>query len=100
MSKRYIDTEEAEKNIRKFLDIQPSELVPRICKKVEDIAVNAVKLTPAADVVEVVRCRDCKYYKAYEPPIEDFDGVCNVNEIECDRDFYCGYGKRSEDDGT
>lgn len=53
MSKRYIDAEEAEKNIRKCLDIQPPELVPSICKKVEDIAVDAVRLTPTADVAEV-----------------------------------------------
>ena len=49
-----------------------------------------------ADVVEVVRCKDCKYYKAYEPPIEDFDGFCTANENEYDKEFYCQYGERKE----
>lgn len=53
--------------------------------------------SPTADVVEVVRCKDCKYYRAYEPPIEDFDGWCTVNENEYDKEFYCQYGERSED---
>ena len=50
----------------------------------------------ASDVVEVVRCKDCKHYRAYEPPIEDFDGWCSVNENEYDKDFYCQYGERRE----
>lgn len=48
----------------------------------------------SADVVEVVRCADCKYYHPYETPIEGFDGCCNVHEIECNKDFYCQYGQR------
>lgn len=99
MSKRYIDAEEAEKNIRKFLDIQPSELVPKICKKVEDIAVNAVKLTPTADVVEVVRCRDCKHFTKGMAI-----GMCKRVEekpiIPCRFDNYCMFGERSKNDGT
>jgi hypothetical protein len=50
-----------------------------------------------SDVEEVVRCKDCKYYRAYEPPIEDFDGWCSVNENEYDKEFYCQYGKKSEE---
>ena len=52
--------------------------------------------SPTADVVEVVRRKDCKYYRAYEPPIEDFDGWCTANENEYDKEFYCQYGERRE----
>ncbi len=55
-------------------------------------AMYAIEDVPTADVVEVVRCKDCKHYKRHKPPIEDFDGWCSANEIECDTDFYCQYG--------
>lgn len=89
MSKRYIEAELAEENIRKWLDIKPSELVPSICKKVEDIAVNAIRLTPTADVVEVVRCKDCKYFK--------YGDYCTEGKMEhskCRENDYCSYGER------
>jgi hypothetical protein len=48
------------------------------------------------DVVEVVFCKDCKHYREYERPVEDFDGFCVINENEYDKDFYCQYGERRE----
>lgn len=42
---------------------------------------------PAADVVEVVRCKDCKWYDGTPYCIEtDFD--------QCEPDAYCSKGKR------
>lgn len=59
----------------------------RIAEKFEDAS--------AADVVEVVRCKDCKYYK--------HGGVCtnerNTIEDYCklrEENFYCSYGERTE----
>ena len=56
---------------------------------------------PTADVVEVVRCKDCKYFT-----IDDGDilGVCdcariarnNGGEIYPVEDHFCSYGKRKE----
>lgn len=51
----------------------------------------------SADVLEVVRCRDCKYYQEYEPPLDDFDGWCPIHENDYDRAFYCQYGERREE---
>ena len=44
----------------------------------------------AKDLVQVVRCKYCKYWKAE---------VCYVNEkpIDSGATFYCAYGKRKED---
>ena len=44
---------------------------------------------PAAEVVQVVRCKDCRYWKAE---------VCYVNEnpIDSGATFYCAYGERKE----
>ena len=64
---------------------------------IRDAVIDIVLEYPTADVVEVVRCKDCKFYKAYDTPVEDFDGFCTVNENEYDKDFFCQYGDRSED---
>jgi hypothetical protein len=84
---RYIDADALEKAVMRpsMFDINKEDVVALIA----DI--------PTADVEEVVRCKDCKYYRAYEPPIEDFDGWCSVNENEYDKEFYCQYGKKSEE---
>lgn len=45
---------------------------------------------PAADVVEVVRCRDCKHYNAgFECLIEGYG-------IERPADYFCADGKRKD----
>jgi hypothetical protein len=59
-------------------------------------AMQIVKEQPIVDAVEVVRCRDCKYYQEYEPPLDDFDGWCPIHENDYDRAFYCQYGERRE----
>ena len=54
---------------------------------------------PAADVVEVVRCKDCKYYSE--------DGICDVHSEYEDKytrgyvvfmngEDFCSYGERKE----
>lgn len=45
---------------------------------------------PAVDAVEVVRCKDCKYWA---------HGDCYRLELSRPNDF-CSYGERREDDGT
>ena len=51
---------------------------------------------PTADVVEVVRCKDCKWYKS----IFSWNGneykICVREPDETPID-YCGYGERRED---
>ena len=46
---------------------------------------------PTADVVEVVRCKDCKYFV-------DEGMYCENNIITQFDHFYCYYGERREDD--
>ena len=52
--------------------------------------------TPTADVVEVVRCRDCKYFKmAGRTPICNFyKGLATTVSPQTD---YCSYGLRREE---
>lgn len=51
-----------------------------LCKKIREI--------PAADVVEVVMCRDCKEYQTPYCPL------CHVYKVE-DND-YCSYAERKQ----
>lgn len=51
---------------------------------------------PAADVVEVVRCKDCKYYETHQPIHKK---VCEKNDghlIPVNPDDFCSYGERKE----
>ena len=62
-----------------------------ICIDVADIA-NA----PTIDAVPVVRCRECKWFKPYQKPVEDFDGRCVVHMCETDEEEYCSIGRRKD----
>lgn len=48
---------------------------------------------PSADVVEVVRCKDCRYNKGINKCIHK-DSIIKIPD---DND-YCSYGKRREED--
>ena len=53
----------------------------------DDIAIkNALNAIPIADVVEVVRCKDCKYRKK--------NTFCLHNMRYEDDNGFCSYGKR------
>lgn len=56
-----------------------------------------IREIPAADVVEVVRCRECKYWRG----IDEFgDGYCgNSDGIDnvAKPDDFCSHGTREED---
>lgn len=52
---------------------------------------------PTADVVEVTRCKDCKFYEPYGKPCEDFDGRCFARECETDEYDFCNYGVMRKD---
>lgn len=47
---------------------------------------------PAVDVVEVVRCKDCKYWRQ----VNEDRHACYMSGLEMDYDEYCSYGERKE----
>ena len=57
------------------------------------MAISKLKETPAADVVEVVRCKDCIYHIA-EYCTRDIKGRTNMFYMTAD-DF-CSYGERKD----
>ena len=65
---------------------------------VEAVDVADIDEIPAADVVAVVRCKDCVWWENGEySPIcnHHLDGLVNP----CSDDF-CSYGEKREEDGT
>lgn len=62
-----------------------------------EIAIQAIKDTPTADVAEVVRCKDCKYY-------QDNNNGYPHNECKWCKDEtpdaydFCSYGERKDEE--
>ena len=58
----------------------------------ESLVKDALSIVPSADAVEVVRCKDCKWYES--------DGgalmVCARIELVADDNDYCSWGERRE----
>lgn len=65
---RYIDREDLLKNLKRFA---PEHLTPLI--------VSLIEKQPTADVVEVVRCKDCIFYAPYE--LEGCEGQGNCSQL-------------------
>ena len=85
---RYIDAELLKADIRPFAEYESNLNNKDWVRRVEVVIDNQ----PTADVVEVVRCKDCKYYNAI-----DADRLS-----ECEKGFetygndYCSYGERKD----
>ena len=54
---------------------------------------------PTADVVEVVRCKDCEYAKKSKVVLGIPDYKCLKTNITClDADDFCSYGERKDEE--
>ena len=81
MAKEFVERET-------LLDVIKNNVAPMYYKDCLECIVEA----PAADVVEVVRCKDCSSYKQDSPGL----GWCPVVEfVRLDNDF-CSYGERRD----
>ena len=58
--------------------------------------IELIKNIPAADVVPVVRCKDCKYSCCISD--SRYCAHCNYPFADCEVDdnFYCAYGARKD----
>ena len=68
----------------------------RVSKGLVDYEV--IKKIPTADVVEVVRCDNCKWnYIHVTPKGKDYH-ICKLLNLAFDNDdkFYCSYGERMD----
>ena len=97
--KEYIEREELLKDIEEerpenWTDSESERQAENDFYKYRDI----VKMQTAADVVEVVRCKDCKDYRQnpYSPE-EDMMCMCWCDWLPTDPDDFCSYGIKKED---
>lgn len=81
---RYIDADEA-------IEIIKNDSPEMVYYSRED-AIECLKCTPPADVVEVTRCKYCKFYEPYDKPPVDSDGRCFARNCETDEYDFCNYG--------
>lgn len=89
--KKYID---ADALIKKIF---PYDVVDPKCYSINAKAVyEEIKRSPSADVVEVVRCKDCKHYKTPECAMWLECCTCGGQWDWCNPNDYCSYGERSE----
>ena len=58
-----------------------------------DMAIESL----SADVVEVVRCKDCIHHKHYRFSNEEGD-ICTVFEWKSKNDDFCSFAERSENE--
>ena len=72
----------------------------------ELVDIWTIEHIPAADVVEAVRCRDCKHvccriYHGWQEPIYTCTHLRSRwntdNDLEVNPDDFCSYGKRREE---
>lgn len=61
--------------------------------------IAALKKLPTADVVEVVRCKDCKHATFYSCKNDAcYRGIiCEYQIAIGDENFYCSFGERREE---
>ena len=56
-----------------------------------------LKNLPTADVIEVVRCRDCKWYTEGLTECEEWQGCGNLGISLPHENWFCAYGERRDD---
>lgn len=96
MPKEYIEREVTSEGIRKYYYKNPpnssyQEGFDHGLDKAQRVILNA----PVADVVEVVRCKDCLYSTERYGHMECIHGVSYRNTWN-KPDFFCAYGERKE----
>ena len=83
MMARYIDADNV-----KFKGISVFDQNLEILIPLSDVR-KSLQMTPTADVAEVVRCKDCKYFSEFQHC--GVLGFCEPNE-------YCSRGERRKED--
>lgn len=61
---------------------------------------EAILYAPTADVVEVVRCKDCKHWGGvtYGQMCRKYSGA--ETKVCTEKDHYCSYGERRAEEGA
>lgn len=101
MAKEYIEREVAKNAIYDYILDQTVSKYPSVelCKASKggaEGAMHELDYVPAADVVEVVRCKDCVNYCGFE---RCKNGICDVDPVSkraVQPYDFCSYGERKQ----
>lgn len=96
--KRLIDANEVIKETESILNFRRQHHMPTA---EYEALLGYLKKRPTVDAVEVVRCKDCTYFRVES---DDFLGICKCGaiatnyggEIYPEREHFCSYGERRE----
>ena len=88
MMARYIDIDDI---IKTFEKLHGEESALLNCYNADWI-VSFLESQPTANVVQVVRCKDCAV------PHNQWTGCPKLNGLLTSPDFYCSYGERRKED--
>ena len=91
MNDNYIKREDAIKKIEKITTGDINTIITDEAKR--KAAETLFADIPSADVVEVVRCKDCRFYNPYDAT-KAYD--CEKGLLGVMQDDYCSCGERAE----
>lgn len=92
MADEYIRKQDAVDALDRIFDNVPMELTTEILRLRREL-----RGLHAADVVEVVRCKDCKHWQTdWNPSIPDRH-YCAVMDSMMKADDFCSYGEKREE---
>ena len=94
---KYINVEEVERIIRNDVPLKllMTNSLNRAVKNGIEIAEIISEKAKPADVVEVVRCKDCRMAEEYL--MVDGWYYCNINSLSHKPNHFCSYGERKEE---
>ena len=84
---RYIDAEQAIRLIEQ-------DALSQVYYSKSD-AIDCINALPTSNVAEVVRCKDCKFYKKDTDYCKEHNkGYCEFDNTVKSKMHFCGYGER------
>ena len=89
---KYINADKLCEDLMNRWEIADKEKEKEIQSIMADVVAPIVAGQPAADVVEIVRCKNCKFFE----PVSEYSGNCYRNEINNIFDGYCNKAERRE----
>ena len=97
----YIDREKVIEEIYSWLDSVGSIIIGKGLSSYGEL-IGCMQDVPTADVVEVVRCKDCFFYQKDKELAKanylDPEKYCALLICEIDKNGFCSYGKRMDGD--
>ena len=58
---------------------------------------DQIQQAPTIDAVEVLRCKNCKYWNRHIGMVDSPNGYCRMHEETMNSYDFCSYGKRIPD---